>query len=110
MQDPTGTRSYGAPLGPAAAVNAPDRPKVGPAPAAVQKQALGAAGLYRKAVGAQATPAAPKPAAPAAPSPGVSQPAAQSHALDALGPIGKAAGQIQANPANLNNAIDEQSK
>lgn len=109
MQAVAPQRSYGAPLGPQASVNATDRPKVGPAAPAVQKAALASQGLYRKPVGSSATPAAPRPATPA-PAPTSSAPPPQSHALDTYGPLGSAAARIQANPANLNNAIDEQSK
>jgi len=115
MQGVAPTRSYGAPLGAQAPVNATDRPKVGPASPDVQRAAIAKnqadssrearAGLYQKPVGSQAsTPAARPPAAAAGAQP------VQSHAMDAYGPLGRAVGQIQANPANLNNAIDEQSK
>lgn len=109
-------RAFGAPLGPAAAVNAADRPKVGPAAPNVQRAALAQQGIYRKPVGSTASPAAPKPTArPATPTPTqASTPAAgqqpRSYALDPLGPLGRAASQIQANPGLIDQAVEEQSK
>jgi hypothetical protein len=110
------TRAFGAPLGPAASVNATDRPKPGPAAPNVQRAALAQQGLYRKPVGATATPAAPKPVAarPAAPPTATSAPAGslaqKSYALDPLGPLGRAASQIQANPGATDQAVEDQSK
>ena len=105
-------RSFGAPLGPAAAVNAADRPKVGPAAPNVQRAALAQQGIYRKPVGSTASPAAPKPTArPTTPTttPTAGQPP-KSYALDPLGSVGRAASQIQANPGLIDQAVEEQSK
>ncbi|HSV90889.1 MAG TPA: hypothetical protein VLH80_07300 [Nitrospiraceae bacterium] len=92
-------RSYGAPLGAQEPVNATDRPKVGPAPENVQRAALAQQGLYRKPVGSAATPAPPKSAAP---------PPNDSPTRDLS--IGTAAQRIQANPSNIERAINEQSQ
>lgn len=70
MQAVAPARSFGAPLGAQAPVNATDRPKVGPAPIDVQRAQIAKqqadsakqarAGLYQKPVGSPAT-AAPNP-------------------------------------------------
>lgn len=108
MQGMAPTRSYGAPLGaqtPAAI--APDRPKVGPAPAATQHAALEAAGLYRKPLGATATPAPPTRPSP---SPGPAAPPAGANNPTRDLSIGTAARRVQSYPGQVNQAIEDQSK
>lgn len=106
MQAVAPSRSYGAPLGPQAHVNAPDRPKVGPAAPAVQKAALGQAGLYRKPVGSPASvapaTAPPKPATPP-PTANVGNPTSDLSAQTA-------ANRIASYPGQVNQAIEDQSK
>lgn len=107
MQGVAPTRSYGAPLGPAAAINAPDRARVGAATATSQHAALEQAGLYRKPVGSQAsapTPvrAPPKPPVTAPPT-GVDNPTRDLT-------VGTAAQRIAQYPARVNQIVDEASK
>jgi hypothetical protein len=104
MQGVAPVRSYGAPLGAQTPAQATDRPKVGPASAATQHAALESAGLYRKPVGSQAS--SPPVRRPAAPPP---QQATTDSATRDLS-VATAADRIRANPARINQAIDEQSK
>lgn len=106
MQAVAPTRTYGAPLGPQAHVNAPDRPKVGPAAPPVQKAALAQQGLYRKPLGspASAAPASPPPR-PASPPPtsNVGNPTSDLTAQTAVN-------RVASYPGQVDQAIDEQSK
>lgn len=107
MQGVAPVRSYGAPLGAQAPVNAPDRPKVGPASAAVQHAALADKGLYRKPVGSQASPAPPPPKPnPITPTPASAAPDNPTRDLSA----NTAAQRVGSYPSQVNQAIDEQSK
>lgn len=105
MQGVAPVRSYGAPLGAQAPVNAPDRPKVGPAPPAVQRAALAEQGLYRKPVGSQATPSPPKPN-PISPTPASAPSDNPTRDLSA----NTAAQRVASYPGKVDQAIDEQSK
>lgn len=106
MQGVAPVRSYGAPLGAQAPVNAPDRPKVGAAPPATQHNALEQAGLYRKPVGSSATPAAPVRRPPAAAP--VSPPPGNNPTRDLS--IGTAAQRVASYPGQVNQAIEDQSR
>jgi hypothetical protein len=105
MQGVAPVRSYGAPLGAQTPAAAPARPKVGPASPATQHGALEQAGLYRKPVGASASPAAPvrRPPPPAATAAPVGNPTRDLS-------IGTAAQRVAQYPGQVNQAIEEQSK
>lgn len=106
MQAVAPARSFGAPLGAQAPVNATDRPKVGPAPIDVQRAQIAKqqadsakqarAGLYQKPVGSQAS----SPPAASVPSSNPTQDLSAATAVN----------RIAARPGQIDNAVDDAQK